>query len=224
MQWYQPGDHEENVFTINTDSVDLADVQDATLLSIAHTLAFPLNSLGDTDTFDQLVTAMTDQAKEHTDPTAPRPEVGSVLKRFGITPNTEDYALLAETFTTLCDLNAEGRDSIWGLLHPQPGSPPVAIYARQTSRCTDRQPAVGGLSIHDLRPSRRSTEPSPTVTTYGTVARSPPNKTWWDCSSPAVWPSTSTTVAPSASSPHWPSCHAKPTKASGPGDGELSTL
>ena len=114
MQWYQPGDHEENVFTINTDGVDLADVQDATLFSIARTLAFPLNSLGDTDTFDQLVTAMTDRAKEHTDPTAPRPEVDSVLKRFGITPNTEDYTLLAETFTTLCDLNAEGRDSIWG--------------------------------------------------------------------------------------------------------------
>lgn len=114
MQWYQPGDHEENVFTINTDGVDLADVQDATLFSIARTLAFPLNSLGDTDTFDQLVTAMTDRAKEHTDPAAPRPEVDSVLKRFGITPNTEDYTLLAETFTTLCDLNAEGRDSIWG--------------------------------------------------------------------------------------------------------------
>lgn len=113
MQWYQPGDHEENVFTTNTEGVDLADVQDATLFSIARTLAFPLNSLGDTDTFDQLVTAMTDRAKEHTDPTAPRPEVDSVLKRFGITPNTEDYTLLAETFTTLCDLNAEGRDSIW---------------------------------------------------------------------------------------------------------------
>ena len=114
MQWYQPGDHEENVFTISTEGVDLADVQHATLFSIARTLAFPLNSLGDTDTFDQLVTAMTDRAKEHTDPTAPRPEVDSVLKRFGITPNTEDYTLLAETFATLCDLNAEGRDSIWG--------------------------------------------------------------------------------------------------------------
>ena len=67
MQWYQPGDHEENVFTINTEGVDLADVQDATLFSIARTLAFPLNSLGDTDTFDQLVTAMTDRAKEHTE-------------------------------------------------------------------------------------------------------------------------------------------------------------
>lgn len=114
MQWYQPGDHEEDVFTINTEGVDLAEVQDATLFSIARTLAFPLNALGDTDTFDQLVTAMTDRAKEHTDPAAPRPEVDSVLKRFGITPNTEDFTHLAETFTTLCDLNAEGRDSIWG--------------------------------------------------------------------------------------------------------------
>ncbi|QRQ67853.1 N-6 DNA methylase [Corynebacterium tuberculostearicum] len=114
MQWYQPGDHEENVITINTEGVDLADVQNATLFSIARTLAFPLNSMGDTDTFDQLVTAMTDRAKEHTDPTTPRPEVKSVLKKFGITPGTKDYTLLAETFATLCDLNAEGRDSIWG--------------------------------------------------------------------------------------------------------------
>ena len=114
MQWYQPGDHEENVFSINTEGVDLADVQNATLFSIARTLAFPLNSMGDTDTFDQLVTAMTDRAKEHTDPTAKRPDVEPVLKRFGITPQQDDYDLLAETFNTLCDLNAEGRDSIWG--------------------------------------------------------------------------------------------------------------
>ncbi|MDK8846158.1 N-6 DNA methylase [Corynebacterium sp. MSK297] len=114
MQWYQPGDHEENVVTINTEGVDLADVQNATLFSIARTLTFPLNSMGDTDTFDQLVTAMTDRAKEHTDPTAAHPEVDPIFKKFGITPNTKDYSLLAETFTTLCDLNAEGRDSIWG--------------------------------------------------------------------------------------------------------------
>lgn len=114
MQWYQPGDHEENVITINTEGVDLADVQNATLFSIARTLTFPLNSMGDTDTFDQLVTAMTDRAKEHTDPAKPRPEIDSVLRRFGITSDTKDYALLVETFATLCDLNAEGRDSIWG--------------------------------------------------------------------------------------------------------------
>ena len=114
MQWYQPGDHEENVVTINTEGVDLADVQNATLFSIARTLTFPLDSMGDTDTFDQLVTAMTERAKEHTDPTAPRPEVNSVLKKFGITPSSKDYSLLADTFATLCDLNAEGRDSIWG--------------------------------------------------------------------------------------------------------------
>ena len=28
--------------------------------------------------------------------------------------SSKDYSLLAETFTTLCELNAEGRDSIWG--------------------------------------------------------------------------------------------------------------
>ncbi|WP_186277025.1 Eco57I restriction-modification methylase domain-containing protein [Corynebacterium anserum] len=115
MQWYQPGDHENSVIKIETDGVDLAAIEhEGALFSIARTLAFPLDSMDDTDTFDQLVSAMTDRAKEHTDPTATRPDAEPILKRFGITTQHSEYAMLEETFNVLCDLNAEGRDSIWG--------------------------------------------------------------------------------------------------------------
>ena len=34
MQWYQPGDHEENIFKVATEGIDLVEVQDATLFSV----------------------------------------------------------------------------------------------------------------------------------------------------------------------------------------------
>ncbi|GAB2517368.1 N-6 DNA Methylase (plasmid) [Corynebacterium atrinae] len=114
MQWFQPGDHDENVVRINTDGADLAVEEEDALFSIGRTLAFPLDSMEDTDTFDQLVTAMTDRAKEHTDSTQARPQAGPILRKFGIGKNNPDYVTLEETFNLLCDLNAEGRDSIWG--------------------------------------------------------------------------------------------------------------
>lgn len=114
MQWFQPGDHDENIVRINTDGADLAVEEEDALFSIGRTLAFPIASMDDTDTFDQLVTAMTDRAKEHTDSSQARPQAGPVLRRFGIGKNNPDYATLEETFNLLCDLNAEGRDSIWG--------------------------------------------------------------------------------------------------------------
>lgn len=92
----------------------MADADNAALFSLDRTLAFPLNSMVDADTFDQLVTAMTDRAKDHTDPSLPRPNVAPILNQFGVTQHSEDYTLLSETFDNLCDLNAEGRDSIWG--------------------------------------------------------------------------------------------------------------
>lgn len=114
MQWYQPGDHDENIIKINTDGVDLAVEEEDALFSIGQTLAFPLDSMEDSDTFDQLVTAMTDRAKEHTDPTQARPKAAPILRKYGIGKYHHDYATLEDTFNLLCDLNAEGRDSIWG--------------------------------------------------------------------------------------------------------------
>lgn len=114
MQWHQPGSHDENTIRVNTDGVDLAIKEEDALFSIGRILAFPLGSMDDTDTFDQLVTAMTDRAKEHTDPTQARPKAGPVLRKYGISAHSPDYEVLEATFNLLCDLNAEGRDSIWG--------------------------------------------------------------------------------------------------------------
>ncbi|WP_459893682.1 N-6 DNA methylase, partial [Brevibacterium metallidurans] len=114
MQWYQPDNHDENVVRIDTEGPDLSSAEHTTLFSIARTLVFPLTSFDDTDTFDQLVSAMTNRAKEYTDKELPRPKIEPILKRFGITRYHDSFATLSDTFNLLCDLNAEGKDSIWG--------------------------------------------------------------------------------------------------------------
>lgn len=114
MQWYQPDDHDENIVRIDTEGPDLTTAEHTTLFSLARTLVFPLTSIDDTDTFDQLVSAMTNRAKEYTDKSRSRPKIEPILKRFGITTTHESASTLIDTFNLLCDLNAEGKDSIWG--------------------------------------------------------------------------------------------------------------
>lgn len=115
MQWFQPGDYDKDIIEISTTGEDLTSgMQQETLFHIGETLAFPLQSVSDPSVFDQLVTALTDRAKQHTDLNAKRPNPASILDRFGIRRMNEDYQTLVATFNVLCDLNAAGRDSIWG--------------------------------------------------------------------------------------------------------------
>ncbi len=114
IQWHQPPDHDEDAIRIRTEGVDIAlGQEESTLFELARTLIFPLSSIDDPGTFDRLVDAMTTAAKKHTEPKKARPQVTPILSRFGI-PAGQDAEILAETFGLLCDLNAEGRDSIWG--------------------------------------------------------------------------------------------------------------
>lgn len=115
IQWHQNTEGEEDSIKINTEGVDLTLAQHghATLFDFGKILAFPLSSIDDPGTFDRLVTAMTDRAKTHTDGQKKRPRVDGILNSFGIHPG-HDFDTLTETFNLLCDLNAEGRDSIWG--------------------------------------------------------------------------------------------------------------
>lgn len=114
MQWYQPAKHEADIIRIKTDSTDLtALAEDATLFEVGRILAFPLAHVQDPSTFDRLVTELTNHAKQHTDSKKARPKPKAIFTRFGI-PEGPDRALLQETFDLLCDLNAEGKDSIWG--------------------------------------------------------------------------------------------------------------
>ncbi|MCT1922739.1 N-6 DNA methylase [Brevibacterium luteolum] len=113
MQWHQPPlGHEERI-SISTEAEDLTLAESSTLFDIGKTLAFPLAGIDDPGTFDQLVQALTDRAKDHTNPHAKHPLVTPILRRFGIA-EPDDVAVLTKTFGHLCDLNAEGRDSIWG--------------------------------------------------------------------------------------------------------------
>lgn len=115
IQWYQPADHEQDIIKIDTDGSDLTLQQPAEtpLFDIGRVLAFPLATFTDPGDFDRLVSTMTDRAKSYTDRAGRRPTVDGILRNFGI-PQGPDWDTLTETFNLLCDLNAEGRDSIWG--------------------------------------------------------------------------------------------------------------
>lgn len=116
MQWHQPAAHESEVIRISTSGNDLTVKEEAidTLFDIAKVLAFPLANIDDADTFDRLVTDLTDLAKKHTDTTKSRPKASGILSRYGIPQGADDHQTLTTTFNLLCDLHAEGRDSIWG--------------------------------------------------------------------------------------------------------------
>jgi hypothetical protein len=115
IQWHQPASHEADIIRISTSGSDLTVEEEAAgaLFDIAHVLAFPLANLDDAATFDRLVTDLTDLAKKHTDHNKRRPSVAGILTRYGI-PEGDDATTLRTTFNLLCDLHAEGRDSIWG--------------------------------------------------------------------------------------------------------------
>lgn len=115
MQWHQPAEHDESSIVINTEGVDLASASsgEPTLFSMGQLLKFPLANIEDPVTFDRLVIEMTEKAKTYTNISQKKPSFISTLKKFGIIdPNARHT--LQETFEMLCQLNAEGRDSIWG--------------------------------------------------------------------------------------------------------------
>lgn len=115
LQWHQPADHDESRIQIKTEGVDLttASTGAATLFDVGQILAFPLAGIDDPGTFDRLVTDMTDRAKTYTNISSKKPSIDHTLTKFAITdPATRET--LRSTFEILCNLNAEGRDSIWG--------------------------------------------------------------------------------------------------------------
>lgn len=113
IQWSQDTGSRADSISIRVNSDDLAPAQ-ATLLDIAETLVFPLTGIDDAGTFDRLVRDMAALAHQHQDPRAAYPNLETnVLNRYSVT-GTEERATLTSTFRLLCDLNAQGRDSIWG--------------------------------------------------------------------------------------------------------------
>lgn len=113
MQWYQPARGHEDKVSISTESQDLTVGEESTLFDIGKTLVFPLANITHPDEFDRLVHEMTGLAQTYSNSSRRRPSIDPVLRKFGIT-DQDDADILRRTFILLCDLNAEGRDSIWG--------------------------------------------------------------------------------------------------------------
>ncbi len=117
VQWTRGvGTMGANTIQIEVDADDLAMVdseEHVALWSTGQQLSFPISSIDDPATFDRLVTDLTDLAQTHTDATATLPSISAVLTRHAVS-DAADRQVLTATFATLCSLNADGRDHIWG--------------------------------------------------------------------------------------------------------------
>lgn len=115
MQWASDASVAEDTIKIPVDGDDIATpALQPTLVDVARYLIFPLSSIDDPGTFDQLVAGLTDLAQSHRDSDVRRPDHRPVLNRFSIPARSEDGIVLSATFRLLCDLNAEGKNHIWG--------------------------------------------------------------------------------------------------------------
>lgn len=115
VQWASDASVAADTIKIPVDADDLADsAPEPTLIDIARTLVFPVASIDDPEVFDRLTSDLTELAQSVTSKNAKQPPVRPVLTRYSISPVSEDGKILTETYKLLCDLNAEGRNHIWG--------------------------------------------------------------------------------------------------------------
>lgn len=119
VQWHQPGAADYDEIRINPESgaQDITIGEDnngaETLFNVAQILVFPLAGIDDAATFDRLVTDLTTKAQTYVDIHSRKPDCSAILRHYGLT-DAQTRETLTETFYLLCDLNATGRDSIWG--------------------------------------------------------------------------------------------------------------
>jgi hypothetical protein len=74
-------------------------------------LRFPERVVSDVARFDMLVSAMTDKAAQRASGTKP-PSLRGIYSAHGVHP--DDQSTLDTTFKTLCELQDEGRNHVWG--------------------------------------------------------------------------------------------------------------
>lgn len=84
-----------------------------TLFSSESVLDFPIRIVDEPADFDRLVSEMSTLAQSYTDFSKKKPAITPVLRRYKIT-EAHEIDTLTQTFESLCNLNAEGRDHIWG--------------------------------------------------------------------------------------------------------------
>lgn len=115
MQWGATADSmKDETFTVQVDSPDLAvEEQQLALFDTGEKLAFPPATITDAGVFGRLVSDLSDLAQTHTDKKKSRPSPETILNSYGVL-DAGDRTLLLESFNILCDLNADGRNHIWG--------------------------------------------------------------------------------------------------------------
>ncbi|MCZ9346871.1 N-6 DNA methylase [Streptomyces sp. TRM76130] len=77
----------------------------------ADELKFPESLLKDAGRFDQLVTELSSKATQRTKG-SPVPSLTATFRRYAVHP--DDQSLVRQTFATMCRLNDEDRNHIWG--------------------------------------------------------------------------------------------------------------
>lgn len=105
-----------DVISIPVDADDLATIDTEAyeaLFSESKELKIPITAIHDPATLDLLIGELADLAQGYTDPDAKYPSIKNVLGKYGVS-RALDRTTLTETFETLCQLNAIGRDHIWG--------------------------------------------------------------------------------------------------------------
>lgn len=114
LQWENTGSTSDSTsLTVNVDAADLTEESQDTLFSIGERLSFPLLIVNDPGAFDRLVGAIADKAQSYKGGGSKKPSIEILLNQFGIAAE-EDRKILRETFSVMCDLNAQGRNHIWG--------------------------------------------------------------------------------------------------------------
>lgn len=96
----------EDLAAVDTESYDA-------LFAEGQHLEFPLRTIDAPASLDLLISDLTDLAKTHTVPGAKLPSIRNILSKHEVT-EARDINTLRATFAVLCELNAVGRDHIWG--------------------------------------------------------------------------------------------------------------
>lgn len=110
IQWRQEADiFSSEAVRVRTDEADLAGGGGLFTLD----LLFPRTVLKNATEFDYLVSEMADRALV-TEPANAGRAIVPILRRRGIAADSKDGKMLAETFSNLCTLRAQGRNHIWG--------------------------------------------------------------------------------------------------------------
>lgn len=117
LQWFRSdrnqGPSSLRVPVENDELIEVGSGTQMTLFMSGDALEIPLSTLQSTVQFDTLIDELAKLANTVTSIKSPEPSIEHVLSRHGISSDSE-RAVLKKTFSTLCELNALGRNHIWG--------------------------------------------------------------------------------------------------------------